>query len=124
MSAQAIALPSELVDSLEQIARERGQSVQQVVEEVVREYLREERHSFLLAEMERFRTQHAELRASHPDQYVAMRDGLILDSDADGGALYARVSRQHGEQPILIVKVTETPEQEFTVRNPRLETAP
>jgi predicted transcriptional regulator len=124
MGAQVVALPSELLDSLQQIARDRGQSVEHVVEEVVREYLREERHAYLLSEMERFRNQHAELLARYRDQYVAMRDGQLIDRDADGSALYARVRRQHGEQPILIVQVTESPEQEFTVRNPKLETAP
>ena len=124
MSAQAIELPSELVNSLEQIARERGQSLERVAEEVVREYLREQRHAYLLAEMERYRSQHAALKASHFGQYVAMREGRMLDSDADVGALDARIHRKYGGQPVLIVKVTETPEQEFTVRSPKLETTP
>jgi hypothetical protein len=124
MSAQAIALPSELFNSLEQIARERGQSVESVAEEVVREYLREQRHAYLLVEMERFRQLHAELLKDYRGQFVAMRDGQLIDHDPDGGALDARMHRAHREQPILIVQVTETPEQEFTIRSPRLETAP
>ena len=124
MSAQTIALPSELVHSLEQIARERGQSVEYVAEEVVREYLREQRHAYLLAEMDRFRQRHAELLKDYRGQFVAMRDGQMLDSDADGGTLYARIHQAHGDLPVLIVQVTETPEQEFTIRNPRLEIAP
>ena len=124
MSAQMIAVPSGLLDSLQPIARDRGQSVETVVEEAVREYLREQRHAYLLAEMGRFRQRHAELLVGYRGQFVAMRDGQVIDQDFDGGALDARVHREHGEQPVLIVQVTETPEQEFTLRNPKLEVAP
>jgi hypothetical protein len=123
MSTQSITLPPQLLNPLQQIASEKGRSVETLVEELVSGYLREQRHTQLLAEMERFRAQHVELLTKYRDEFIAMREGRVLDHDADGGALYARLRRQHGDLPILIVQVTETPEQEFTVRNPKLETA-
>ncbi len=124
MSAQTIiTLSPQLAQPLQQIAQERGQSVEAVVESLIAEYLREQRHTRLLAEMEQFRTQHPHLLAAYRGQFVGMRDGQVLDHDADGGALYTRLRRQYGDTPILIVEVADSPEQEFTVRNPRLETA-
>ncbi len=122
MSTQ-ITLSSQLLDPLRQIASEKGRSVEAIVEEVVADYLRHQRHALLLAEMERFRARHVELLAKYRGQYIGLREGRVLDDDSDGGALYARLRRQHGDLPILIVQVAETPEQEFTIRNPRLETA-
>jgi hypothetical protein len=122
MSAETITLPPQLLSPLQQIAREKGQSVEAVVEDLVRDFLRDQRHAHLLVEMERFRAQHAELLARFPSQYVGMRDGQVLDHDPDGGLLYARLRRQYGELPILIVQVTQTPEQEITVLSPKLET--
>ena len=89
---------------------------------VTPQFLREQRHTRLMAEMERFRAQHAELLEVYRGQFVGFYDGKVLDRDEDGGALYARLRHQHGDLPILIVQVTETPEQEVTVRNPKLET--
>jgi hypothetical protein len=121
VSAQTIAIPSELLESLQQIAQDSGRSVEDLVEDVFREYLRDQRHAYLMGEMDRFRSRHADLLRSYRGRYITMRDGQVIDNDSDGGTLYARVREQHGEQPILIVQVTESPEQEYTILNPRLE---
>jgi len=119
----AITLPPPLSQSLQQIAQERGQSVEALVETLLADYLREQRHRYLLAEMERYRAQHTKLLPAYRGQYIGLREGSVLDHDPDGGTLYKRLHHKYEDLPILIVEVTDTPEQEFVVRNPRLETA-
>jgi hypothetical protein len=110
----AIDVPSELIKPLQQLAAERGQSVTAIVEQLIADYLREQRHRFLIAEMERFRLQHADLQENFEGQYIAMRHGRVLDHDFDGNRLYTRMREQLGEAPVLIVEVTDQPEQLFT----------
>ncbi len=110
----AIDVPSELIKPLQQLAVERGQSVAAIVEQLIADYLRDQRHRYLEAEMERFRIQHANLRPQYEGQYIAMRDGQVLDHDGDGGLLYSRLRERYGDLPVLIVQVTDQPEQLFT----------
>jgi len=65
-------------------------------------------------EMERFRSRHEELWPQYKGQFIAMREGEVLDSDADGGKLYSRLRERYGDLPVLIVEVTDEPEQLFT----------
>ena len=73
--------------------------------------------------MDRFRAKHSELLNKFKGEYIGMHNGEVLDHDVEGGALHKRLRQQHGSLPILIVQVSESPEQQFTVRNPKLETA-
>jgi hypothetical protein len=118
----AIDVPSELIKPLQQLAVERGQSVAAIVEQLIADYLREQRHRYLVAEMERFRHLHADLRQQFEGQYVALRDGQVLDHDGDGGILYGRLRERYGDLPILIVQVTDQPEQLFTRLGSRVST--
>jgi len=117
-----VPLDANLAESLRQAAERQGASVEDVLSDIVQKYLREARHAQLVAEMERFRARHTDLLASYPGEYIGLREGRVLDHDPDAGALHSRLRRQYSDLPILIVQVTETPEQEFTIRNPRLET--
>lgn len=109
-----VDVPSELIKPLQQLAVEKGQSVAAIVEQLIADYLREQRHRYLMSEMERFRLQHASLRPQYEGQYIAMRDGRVIDHDVDGGILYSRLREQYGDLPVLIVQVTDQPEQTFT----------
>ncbi len=108
-----IELSPRLLNPLQQVARRQEASVEEIIEELIDRYLREQRHTQLLQEMDRFRQQHAQLLHQFKGKYIGMLDGQVLDSDDDGGALHTRLSRKYGALPILIVEVTEQPEQEF-----------
>jgi hypothetical protein len=109
-----IEVPTRLIKSLEQLAAERGESVSIIVEQLIDEYLREQRHHYLMAEMDLFRVNHADLRRQYEGRYIALRDGQVLDHDPDGNQLYTRVREKLGDVPVLIVEVTDQPEQLFT----------
>lgn len=118
----AIDVRYDLIKPLQHLAAERGESVNTIVEHLIADYLREQRHRYLMDEMERFRSRHAELWPQYEGQFIAMRDGDVLDSDADGGKLYARLREQYGDLPVLIVQVTDEPEQLFTRLSHRVVT--
>lgn len=109
-----IDVAPELMNPLQQLATERGESVSTIVEQLIADYLREQRHRFLLDEMERFRFQHGDLRTLYEGEYIAMRAGRVLDHDFDGSRLYVRMRERFGDVPVLIVEVTDQPEQQFT----------
>lgn len=109
-----IDVPSELIKPLEQLAAERGETVSAIVEQLIADYLRHQRHRYLVDEMERFRDAHAELQQQYGGRFVALRDGQVLDHDPNGGDLYARMRSQYGDLPVLIVEVTDQPDQLFT----------
>lgn len=109
-----IELPYKLLNPLEELATRHGSSVESLLEDVISDYLRKQRHEQLLQEMDRFRAQHSLLKDQYAGQFIGMVDGRVLDHDADGGTLYKRLHQQYGELPILIVQMTDTPEQEFT----------
>ena len=108
-----VKLPNKLVSPLEQLANVQGASLEEVVEEAIMEYLREQRHKQLMQEMNRFREKHGDLKAHYLGQFIGMYDGRVLDHDHEGGLLYNRLRQEYGDLPILIVKVGEKVEQEF-----------
>ncbi len=108
-----IELPHRLITPLQQLATAQGSSIEEVIEEALADYLREQRHKQLLQEMERYRAQHEQLKDRYVGEFVGMYNGHILDHDPDGNLLYNRLRQEHGNLPILIVEVTLTPEQEF-----------
>ncbi|HRN67877.1 MAG TPA: DUF5678 domain-containing protein [Promineifilum sp.] len=110
----------ELIKPLEQVAIERGESITSIVEKLIADFLRDQRHLFLMKEMDRFRSLHPGLRAQYEGTYIAMRDGHVLDHDVDGNQLYARVRERLGDTPVLIVEVTDQPEQLFTRTSQRI----
>ena len=108
-----IELPHRLTAPLQSIANQQGTSIEEVIEDALTDYLQEQRHQQLLQEMERYRLQFDQLKDEYAGQYIGMYNGRILDHDPDGGILYYRLRDKHNDLPILIVQVTNTPEQEF-----------
>lgn len=113
MTTTVIELPARLVNPLQVLADQQQSSIETIVEDLVTEYLRKQRHQQLMEEMLRYQDQHAQLLAQYRGQFVGMLEGQVLDSDSDGGQLYARLRQQYGDTPILIVEVGEHPDQEF-----------
>ena len=72
------------------------------------------RHLYFHDEMERFRRHHEAIRKQYEGRFVGLRDGRVLDHDADGNQLYTRLRQKYDDLPVLIVQVTDQPEQIFT----------
>lgn len=116
-----LTLSPQLHEPLERLAAGQDTTVEEVVESLVADYLRQQRHQTLLREMDHYRLMHPQIASRYYRQFLGIQDGKILDTDPDGGVLYKRLRQKYGDLPILIVEVTSTPEQEFTSFHRRLE---
>ena len=114
-------LSPQIYHPLQKVAQEQGRQVESIVEDLVEGYLHEVRFQHLLEEMDRYRQQHPQLKSDYLGQFIGMHKGELLGHDSDGGQLFYRLRKEYGDLPILIVEVTESPEQEFNIRSPRLE---
>jgi len=115
-----VPLDAELVESLRQIAGQEGVSLENVVSDLVRKYLRDARRQKIRVEVEHYQAMHADLREKHFGQHVAIHDGRLVDHDPDPVALVRRIRQRFGRRPILITQVGDEPIRELVIRSPRL----
>ena len=94
-----------LVGQIEQLADETTQPAERVLETAVRNYLDELERRAIHAETEAFWAIHDELLEKHEGQYVAMRQGNVVDYDMDVSRLEKRVRERFGLLPVLIAPV-------------------
>ena len=110
-----VPLRSKLADQLQNEAARRHVSVEALANDWLEEQLWQAKRQKIDEEAERFRAQHAELLAQYNGQYVAMRDGAVIDHDADLVTLHNRVRARYGDEPILMSPVTAQPTQTIKV---------
>ncbi|MBI3914387.1 MAG: hypothetical protein HY327_09415 [Chloroflexi bacterium] len=110
-----LALRPNLIDPLKNEAARRKTSVEALANDWLEEQLWEAKRKKINEEAERFRAQHAKLLEKHAGEYVAMRDGVVIDHDLDLLTLHQRVRNQYGDEPILMAPVTSSPVQSFKV---------
>ena len=115
-----IALRPELEQQLKPEAERRHTSIDQLANDWLENQLWQEWHQTIEAESVRFREKHAELLARYAGEYVAMREGIVIDHDPDLAALHLRIRTQYGNEPILMAPVSTEPVQKFKMRSPRL----
>lgn len=114
-----IALRPELIDKLNKEAERRRTSLEELVNNWLEDQLWQEWHRKIAEESQCFQEKHGELFAQYAGQHIAMRDGVVLDQDADLLALHRRIRAKHGDEPILMALVTPEPIQTFKMRSPR-----
>jgi hypothetical protein len=115
-----VPIHEELFEPIRRLAEQEQTSVEGVVNDWLRRQLALVREQKIKEESARFRSRHAALLAQYRGEYVAMRNGEVLDHASDARELYLRIKAHYGDDPILIAPVTETPTQTYTVRQPRL----
>ena len=115
------ALSPDVLLQLETVASNDKRNVAELLDDIVKEYIARRHEAQISSEAARFRSQHSELCAKYSGQYIAMRDGKVIDHDGDLSSLHQRVRARFGNAPVLITPVTAEPVQEFRIRRPRLE---
>ncbi len=115
-----VHLDSELVTSLEEAVRQQGENVEDVLAELVQQYLRQTRREKIRQEMEWYQNAHAELKKRYAGQHIAIHEQQVIDHDPDVTALAGRIRQQYGRIPILITQVYDQPVPEFAIRRPQL----
>ncbi len=114
-----ISIRDELMRSVEKLAQEQGTDVESLVNDWVERQLALAHEQKIREESIRFRAQHSALRAAYAGEYVAMRNGEVLDHGTDVHGLYLRMRERFGDEPILIAPVTDFPTPTYQMRSPR-----
>ncbi|MCI0474884.1 MAG: hypothetical protein L0Y55_01435 [Anaerolineales bacterium] len=121
MTQTQVSLDSNLVESLRQIAAEKGKTLDQVFDDLAQQFLRAEREARLQREQAAYRILHPELKIKYLGESVAIYNSALIDHDADVMALVRRVRQRFGNAPVLFCEVEEEPERVYVIRSPRLE---
>lgn len=116
-----VNIAPELYKQVEQLAEERKQSADAIVADAVQHYFRQVQREKIAAESRIYRETHAEIKTEYLGQYIAMRDGKIIDHDTEFQSLHKRIRERFGRLPVLITKVEEEPERVLMRRGFRLE---
>lgn len=110
-----------LVQQVAQLARTQERLPEEVVEAAVRSYLEALEEQAIHRETEAFWQQHDELLALYPNQYVALRNGVVVDHDSDVSWLERRVRNRYGMAPVLIAPVTPVGRRDLQWRGGRID---
>ncbi len=119
-----VTLKPDVAEQVSRLASGAQTEADAIVDEAMRQYLRELRRRKIEAEGAAFEQQHAALLAEYRGQYVAIHEGRMIDHDSSLQALHLRVYSLLGHTPVLLKKVTDEPEREAVFRSPRFEREP
>lgn len=116
-----VAVEPELYKRVEEAAAEHQASVDTLLNNAVRRYLWDLDRKRISEESHHYREQHARLKAKYLGQYIAMRNGEVVDHDTDFDSLRGRVRQKFGHAPIMMTLVEEAAEKVLTRHGFRLE---
>lgn len=109
-----------LVQQVAQLARTQERLPEDVVEAAVRSYLEALDEQAIHRETEAFWQLHDELLLLYPNQYVALRNSVVVDHDKDVSRLERRVRDRYGLTSVLIAPVTPVGRRDLLWRGGRI----
>ena len=115
-----VPLNPDLAESLREIADKQGQSLENVLDDLVRQYVRQARREKISRECRHYERMHSILKEEYLGQHVAIHEGQLVDHDVDPMVLSQRIRERYGRVPVLVTRVSEEPFPEFSIRRPRL----
>ena len=118
-----ISIEPALQMKVEQLARFLGRPPEAIVEEAINEHLDQLSVQKLDAEIAAFERIHPTLKETYLNQFVAVHEGQVVDSDLDFEPVLLRVQERYGDLPVLIRRVGESPQQEWYFRSSRMESS-
>jgi acetolactate synthase regulatory subunit len=121
MSTSPIALQPDLAERVRRITRSKGATVEDFVNQAVREHLEQLEEQRLEAEIQAFERMHPQLVKQYLGQFVAVHEGQMVDTDVDFETLFLRLEKYLGDVPVLIRLVSAEPTLELRAPSPRLE---
>ena len=121
-------LTDELYKRVLKIATKRNQPIETtIVEQLDRSLTLDAPEEFQLAgdeaeqEIAAFHALHPRLRKEFLGQYVAIKDGKLIDHDPDRLCLFDRIDEKYPDVFVLMRPVEERVDREFRLGSPRLE---
>lgn len=115
-----VKLNANLLETLKRTTTEQGVTVDQVFDEMARQYIAHARRKIIDQEFEHYQKMHAALKEKYLGENVAIHEGQLVDHDPDARTLVRRVQKRFGHIPILFTQVDQEPIREYVIRSPRL----
>lgn len=103
----AITMEPELYRSIEKLAEAEQVSIDTCLIEAVKHYSWELKRRKISQESKIYQTRHRELKEKYLGQYIAMRDGQVVDNDVEFEDLLKRIREQYGDAPVLMTRVED-----------------
>ncbi|MCX6030823.1 MAG: DUF5678 domain-containing protein [Chloroflexi bacterium] len=122
-SASHLVIEPQLYSRVEQAADEHKLGIDRILTDALRRYLWELDRRKISEESQTYQQRHAELKAQYLGQYIAMRDGQVVDHDMDVAVLRQHVRQRFGRKPVMIILVEEVAERPLARHGFRLEAA-
>jgi len=104
----------ELVKQIEELAFATTQPADRVLATAVQSYLDTLERNAIEAETQAYWAMHERLAEDYAGQFVAIREGEVVDHDDDLAALEQRVRLNFGALPVLLAPVTPPPPRELS----------
>jgi predicted DNA-binding protein len=117
----SITLDPKLQSKLDQTAEKLGKLAEEIASEAIRTHLEELDADAIDEEERAYQRLYPELREQYPQQYVAIYEGRVIDSDPDFEELFVRIKKQLGDRVVLMRRVGDSPVEEYNFRSPRME---
>lgn len=129
MSMQVtLTLPDNIYRQVEYMAQTTNQPVADVLAETIRQAFPplhvNKNRAKMQQEVAAFEASHADLRQEYANQFVAFRQGIVIDHDTDELALVKRIEAQYPDEVILIRQVLPQLPEPLRFRSPRFVSQP
>ena len=121
MVTATLTLPQKTIDSLEQVAAQRGITSSELADNAIRQYLRREAEKKIAQEETAYQDQHEQIFSQFEGRYVALHNGEVIDHDQNELDLYLRIRHAYPSLGILIKHVTNQIDEIWQTRSPRIE---
>lgn len=115
-----LTLSESATNQLRRLAETSGATAEELAEQAIRQFLRDETGRALQQESLAFQTMHSDLLLKYAGEYVAVYGGQVIDHDVDQLALVLRIEQNYHDAPVLIKQVTTEIDETYHVRSPRL----
>ncbi len=116
----AISLSSETLVNLEKMAIQYDFDVDDLLNKAIKNYRRQLEEAKIEAEKQSFLSQHAQLKKTYLNQFIAMHHNKVIDHDQSFKKLHHRIRQKYGREAILIRQVEEEPDRPLMMRSPRV----
>ena len=117
-----VAVEPELYKRIEEAALEQQASPDEILVKAIECYLWELDRRKISEENQIYHQRHAELKAEYQGQYIAMRNGQVVDHDTGFQTLRRRIRQRFGRTPVMITLVEEAAERPLVRHGFRMET--
>lgn len=120
-----ITLPDDLVEQAQTEAHQGGKPLQDILAAALRQVypllVLHPQHAQMQQEVLAFQSMHSQLVITHLGEFVAIKNGQLVDHDPDFDMLIDRIRETYGSQSIVMVdQVLESLPPEIRLRSPRL----